>query len=281
MLDQIETSFGEQQAALDAKAASEERLRRFVADASHELRTPLTAVRGYADLYRAGGLSDPDELATAMARIGTESRRMGALVDDLLLLARLDQGRPVRQDPVDLSRIADGRRRRRARPRARSPDRRGAIDPGVVVTGDEDRLRQVVGNLLANVRVHTPAETPIEVVTRADDGEAELRVVDHGPGIDPERWLERLRPLLPCRPRAIARQWGHRARPVDRGRRHRGAPREDLARAHAGRRRDVRRAASAHSKFTAGARFAYSGRDQPVTWIHPRPSPLHLIGEHA
>ena len=107
MLDQIETSFGEQQAALEAKAASEERLRRFVADASHELRTPLTAVRGYADLYRAGGLSDPDELATAMARIGTESRRMGALVDDLLLLARLDQGRPVRQDPVDLSRIAN------------------------------------------------------------------------------------------------------------------------------------------------------------------------------
>ncbi|HEY6571417.1 MAG TPA: ATP-binding protein [Candidatus Limnocylindrales bacterium] len=183
MLDQIESSFGEQQAALDAKAASEERLRRFVADASHELRTPLTAVRGYADLYRAGGLSDPDELATAMNRIGTESRRMGALVDDLLLLARLDQGRPVRRDPVDLSRIADeavadARALESGRPIA------AAIEPGVVVAGDEDRLRQVVGNLLANVRVHTPADSPIEVAARSDGEEAELRVIDHGPGID-------------------------------------------------------------------------------------------------
>ncbi len=184
MLDQIETSFGEQQAALDAKAASEERLRRFVADASHELRTPLTAVRGYADLYRAGGLADPAELDTAMTRIGTESRRMGALVDDLLLLARLDQGRPVRQDPVDLSRIATDAV---ADAHALEPGRPivGAIDPGVIVTGDEDRIRQVVGNLLANVRIHTPPESPIEVVTRVDDAEAELRVVDHGPGIDP------------------------------------------------------------------------------------------------
>ena len=122
MLDQIETSFGEQQAALEAKAASEERLRRFVADASHELRTPLTAVRGYADLYRAGGLADPDELATAMARIGTESRRMGALVDDLLLLARLDQGRPVRHDPRRPVADRERRRRRCARARARTAD---------------------------------------------------------------------------------------------------------------------------------------------------------------
>ena len=183
MLDQIETSFDEQRAALDAKAASEERLRRFVADASHELRTPLTAVRGYADLYRAGGLSDPDELATAMSRIGTESRRMGALVDDLLLLARLDQGRPVRRDPVDLSRIAD---EAVADARALEPGRpiAATIEPGVVVAGDEDRLRQVVGNLLANVRVHTPADTPVEVAARSDGDEAELRVIDHGPGID-------------------------------------------------------------------------------------------------
>ncbi len=184
MLDRIETSFAEQQSALDARAASEERLRRFVADASHELRTPLTAVRGYADLYRAGGLSDPDELATAMARIGTESRRMGALVDDLLLLARLDQGRPVRRDRVDLSRVAEDAV---ADARALEPGRRivDVVEPGVLVTGDEDRLRQVVGNLLANVRIHTPPESPIEVLGRADGGEAELRVVDHGPGIDP------------------------------------------------------------------------------------------------
>ena len=97
-----------------------------------------------------------------MTRIGTESRRMGALVDDLLLLARLDQGRPVRQDPVDLSRIAADAV---ADAHALEPGRPivGAIDPGVIVTGDEDRMRQVVGNLLANVRVHTPPESPIEV----------------------------------------------------------------------------------------------------------------------
>ena len=221
MLDRIETSFGEQQAALDAKAASEERLRRFVADASHELRTPLTAVRGYSDLYRAGGLSDPDELATAMARIGTESRRMGALVDDLLLLARLDQGRPIRQDPVDLSRIATDAV---ADARALDPGRPivAAIDPGVVVAGDEDRLRQVVGNLLANVRVHTPAETPVEVVAQSRRRRGRASGRRPRTGHRRRGRLERLRPLLPRRSRAIARQWGHRARAVDRGGRHRG-----------------------------------------------------------
>ncbi len=199
MLDQIEASFGQQQAALDAKARSEDRLRRFVADASHELRTPLTAVRGYADLYRAGGLSDPGELAIAMDRIGTESRRMGSLVDDLLTLARLDQGRPVRRDAVDLSRIAA---EAVADARALEPDRPivGAIDPDVVVLGDEDRLRQVVGNLIANVRTHTPVSTRFEVVVRGVGSphateaglgaqaaaSGELRVVDHGPGIPTE-----------------------------------------------------------------------------------------------
>jgi two-component system OmpR family sensor kinase len=185
MLDQIEGGFAEQQAALDAKALSEDRLRQFVADASHELRTPLTAVRGYADLYRAGGLADPAELATAMERIGTESRRMGLLVDDLMLLARLDQGRPLRRDVVDLSRLAADAV---ADARAVEPGRpiTGAIDPGVVVPGDEERLRQVVGNLLGNVRVHTAAVAPVEVYLRRDGTAAELRVVDHGPGIDPD-----------------------------------------------------------------------------------------------
>ena len=183
MLDQIEGSFAEQQAALDAKARSEDRLRRFVADASHELRTPLTAVRGYADLFRAGGLTDPAELETAMERIGTESRRMGLLVDDLLLLARLDQGRPLRSELVDLSRVAGDAV---ADARAVEPGRpiSDAIDPGIAVLGDEDRLRQVIGNLLANVRVHTAAGSPVEMVLRRDGPAAELRVVDHGPGID-------------------------------------------------------------------------------------------------
>jgi two-component system, OmpR family, sensor kinase len=191
MLDQIETSFGRQRAALEAKEQSEQRLRRFVGDASHELRTPLTAVRGYADLYRAGGLSDPAELGRAMERIGTESRRMGLLVDDLLTLARLDQGRPIRHDPVDLSRLASDAV---ADARALEPERPivGAIEPGVTVVGDEDRLRQVIGNLVANVMVHTPPGTPFEVLVAhatPDEGQtslAELRVVDHGPGIPAE-----------------------------------------------------------------------------------------------
>ncbi len=184
MLDQIQTSFDQQQRALDANERTEAQLRRFVADASHELRTPLTAVRGYADLYRAGGLADADAMATAMDRIGTESRRMAALVEDLLLLTRLDQGRPIRSEPVDLSRIAEDAVNDL---RAIDPDRPvvGAIDCGVNVTGDDDRLRQVVGNLVANVRVHGGAAAPVEVILRAAAGEAELRVVDHGPGIDP------------------------------------------------------------------------------------------------
>jgi two-component system OmpR family sensor kinase len=185
MLDQIETSFDEQELALHTKERSEDRLRRFVADASHELRTPLTTVRGYADLYRAGGLADPAELETAMDRIGTESRRMAALVEDLLLLARLDQGRPIRREPVDLTRLADDAV---SDLRAIEPDRPvvGAIDRGVLVSGDDDRLRQVLANLVANVRVHAGPGTPVEIVLRAGEADAELRVVDHGPGIDPE-----------------------------------------------------------------------------------------------
>ncbi len=187
MLDRIQGAFTEQQAALEAKERSEDRLRRFAADASHELRTPITSIRGYAELYQAGGLADPAALRGAMDRIGTESRRMGALVDDLLVLARLDQGRPLRRDPVDLSRIctdaaSDFRTTDPSRPVV------AAVDPGIIVTGDDDRLRQVVGNLLGNVRVHAPAGTPVEVILRADSaaGVAELRVVDHGPGIPPD-----------------------------------------------------------------------------------------------
>jgi two-component system OmpR family sensor kinase len=188
MLDQIESAFASQQQALRAKEASEQMLRQFVADASHELRTPLTTVRGYADLHRTGGLEQPAELDQAMNRIGSESRRMSVLVEDLLLLARLDQGRPLRQDPVDLSALVDDAVRDI---RAVDPGRPVSTDlaPEVTVTGDEDRLRQLVGNLLANVRVHTPADSLLEV-SLASDAEhgAEsvvLKVTDHGPGIDP------------------------------------------------------------------------------------------------
>jgi two-component system OmpR family sensor kinase len=185
MLDQIQASFEHQDRALEAKAQSEQRLRRFVADASHELRTPLTALRGYADLYRAGGLNDPAALERAMLRIGTESRRMGSLVEDLLLLARIDQGRPLRREPVDLSQVvADAV----DDARAVEPDRPVAVEiqPGVRLLGDEDRLRQVVGNLLANVRVHTPSGAPVEVELQAGEDEARVVVADHGPGVDAE-----------------------------------------------------------------------------------------------
>jgi len=185
MLDRIEAAFAEERAARAAKEASEVRLRRFVSDASHELRTPLTTLRGYADLYAAGGLSAGAELDAAMARIAGESERMTSLVEDLLLLARLDQGRPIGREPVDISgvlaeAIADAR--------ATEPDRpiEAAVADGVVVDGDADRLRQVIANLLTNVRVHTPPDAAVEVGLSAREGRVELRVADHGPGIDPD-----------------------------------------------------------------------------------------------
>ncbi len=185
MLDQIQAAFDSQHAALVAKERSESQLRRFVADASHELRTPLTAVRGYAELYRAGGLTDEPAMEQAMTRIGSESRRMSALVEDLLLLARLDQGRPLRHDPVRLSTLVEDALQDL---RAVEPQRpiEATIESDVVVSGDEDRLRQVIGNLLTNVRVHTPAASLVEVELTAGADGATLRVTDHGPGIDPK-----------------------------------------------------------------------------------------------
>jgi two-component system OmpR family sensor kinase len=184
MLDQIQALFDSQAGALVAKERSETQLRRFLADASHELRTPLTAVRGYSELYRAGGLADDESMEQAMARIGNESRRMAALVEDMMLLARLDQGRPLRHDEVPLSDLVNDAL---LDYRAIDPERPlvATVQPDVVVTGDEDRLRQVVGNLLTNVRMHTPPETPIEVSLVARNGYSTLKVADHGPGIDP------------------------------------------------------------------------------------------------
>jgi len=184
MLDRIEAAFDEERAARAEKERSEARLRRFVADASHELRTPLTALRGYVDLYRAGGLDDRAQLDQAMSRIGTESRRMAALVEDLLLLARLDQGRPLRQERVDLSTVVGDAV---ADARALEPRRpiEADVADGITVRGDEDRLRQVVGNLFANVRVHTPADAAVSVALASSDGSCRLEIADHGPGVDP------------------------------------------------------------------------------------------------
>jgi two-component system OmpR family sensor kinase len=178
MLAQIEAAFEE-------RRASEARLRRFVADASHELRTPLTSIRGYAELFRRGADSRPEDLAKSMRRIEAEAARLGVLVDDLLLLARLDQGRPLEREPVDIARIAGD-----AADSARAIDANRPltlnVDGPALVLGDEGRLRQVVDNLLDNARVHTPAGTPVQVTVDRDGQEVVLSVADEGPGVLPD-----------------------------------------------------------------------------------------------
>jgi two-component system, OmpR family, sensor kinase len=173
------------QSAFEARQASEDRLRRFVADASHELRTPLTSIRGYAEMFRRGASDRPEDLATAMRRIEEESARMGVLVDDLLLLARLDQGRPLERRPVDLAQVAvDAVHDARAVEPARPIELDGSDT--AVVLGDELRLRQVAANLLANARQHTPPTAAVRVGVRRENGSAVLEVADEGPGLFPE-----------------------------------------------------------------------------------------------
>ena len=168
--------------AFDQRTASEARLRQFIADASHELRTPVTTIRGYAELYRTGGLDDPEQLAQAMRRTEQESVRMGSLVEDLLLLARLDQGRKLETGAVDLGVLAvdavsDARAVDPARPITVS------VAEGLAVEGDEGRLRQVVANLVGNALVHTPPATPIRVRVTRSGSDAVLEVHDDGPGM--------------------------------------------------------------------------------------------------
>jgi len=168
--------------ALAAKTMSEARTRRFAADASHELRTPLTSIRGYSELYRQGARS-PEEVARAMARIEHEAVRMGHLVEDLLLLARLDQGRPLEEEPVDLGAIVLDAV---AAAGAVEPDRPIGVEvdrPSTEVRGDPNRLRQVLDNLLANVREHTPPGTPASVRVVATDAGIAVVVADEGPGM--------------------------------------------------------------------------------------------------
>ncbi len=180
----LNSMLGRIEEAFHAREASEERVRRFAADASHELRTPLTSIQGYAELWRAGGLRDPGELSEAMRRMEQEARRMGTLVEDLLLLARLDQRRPLELGEVRLHEIAADAVKDA---RAVEPDRPIELSASpVTVRGDEMRLRQVLGNLLANARAHTPAGTPVQVSLRDDGGRARLEVTDHGQGMEPE-----------------------------------------------------------------------------------------------
>jgi two-component system OmpR family sensor kinase len=164
---------------------NEQRLRRFVADAAHELRTPLTSVRGYSELYRQGAYPDQPSVDAAMARIESEGGRMARLVDDLLLLARLDQQRGIEQRPVDLVSLANEAATDFA---AVSADHPLEWEPEgeVVVRGDRLRLRQVIDNLLNNARLHTPAGTKIRLAVARNGTGAEVTIADEGPGIPPD-----------------------------------------------------------------------------------------------
>ncbi|WP_246143426.1 sensor histidine kinase [Actinacidiphila oryziradicis] len=172
--------------ALSKRHTSQERLRRFAADASHELRTPVASIRGHTELALRHPGPVPPEVARALERVAAESARMGEMVDDLLLLARLDAGRPLEREPVDLTRLVlDGVDDARAVGR----DHRWLLDlpeEPVIVPGDEHRLRQVVGNLLANARLHTPAGTRVTVRLADGPGSVVLTVGDDGPGVPEE-----------------------------------------------------------------------------------------------
>ncbi len=185
MLARLRDAFDQRAADLDALRRSEARMRRFVADASHELRTPIAATAAYAELFERGARDRPADLERAMAGIRSETERMAGLVDDLLVLARLDEGRPLAHDPVDLARVVLD-----AVDAATTLDAEHPVDVRVtgtaVVTGDEGRLRQVVDNLLANVRTHTPPGTRCTVTVRRDADDAVLEVADDGPGMSAE-----------------------------------------------------------------------------------------------
>jgi two-component system OmpR family sensor kinase len=169
--------------ALCARQASESRVRQFVADASHELRTPLAAIRGYAELTRRSKEEVPPGIAFALSRVESESARMTTLVEDLLLLARLDSGRQVVHGPVDLSRlVADAV----ADAHVAGPEHHWLLDvppEPISVLGDSDQLHQVLMNLLNNARTHTPAGTKVTTALSTSDSAVLLAIVDDGPGI--------------------------------------------------------------------------------------------------
>jgi two-component system, OmpR family, sensor kinase len=184
MLAKVEVAF-------DARQRSETTLRQFIADASHELRTPLTTIRGYAELYRKGALADDAAKTHALGRIESEATRLGGLVEDLLLLAHLDQQRPLNVTTVDLTVLAaDGVADARVRDSGRVIDYTASDGP-VIVSVDADRFRQVVSNLLSNALTHTPRGTPVHVTLTEEDGQARFEVADDGPALPPEQ-LQRI-----------------------------------------------------------------------------------------
>lgn len=180
----LNTLLGHIEAALASRQNSEEKLQRFIADASHELRTPLSSIQGYAQLSLGEGAPMSPTQQRSFERIAAESERMSSLVDDLLLLARLDAGQPIRRDPVDLTLLAIDAV---SDAHAADASRRWLLDvpeDPISVVGDENRLRQVLANLLRNARTHTPSGTVVTTSLRIGDGRALLEVTDDGPGID-------------------------------------------------------------------------------------------------
>jgi signal transduction histidine kinase len=190
----LDTMLGTIEAAYHARAdgearalRSQDRMRRFVADASHELRTPLTSVLGAAEYgLQQGEAASPAELLRLMTMIASEAGRMGRLVEDLLLLARFDAGRPLLPRPIDLASVAAEAVQRA---RLTDPGRSITLDAGdpVVVCADDDRIRQIIGNLLGNAIQHTPAGTPVAVTVTSTPGSGQLTVADQGPGLTPEQ----------------------------------------------------------------------------------------------
>jgi len=197
MLSRIEESFA-------VRTLSENKLRRFVADASHELRTPLTAIRGFAELHRQGAVPEGEKTRDLISRIEKESIRMGYLVEDLLMLARLDQSRELVMDSFDLSTLVN---EAVTSATASGPDHSvtSQITPGVMTIGDADKIYQVVTNLLANARAHTPAGTSIKVSVGSNQTGAFVSVADNGPGLSKEdqaRIFERFFRVDPSRQRS-------------------------------------------------------------------------------
>jgi two-component system OmpR family sensor kinase len=179
MLARIESSFA-------ARTESENKLRRFVADASHELRTPLTAIRGFSELYRQGAITDEDATRELIGRIEGESKRMGSLVEDLLLLARLDQSREMASKPVNLIEVIESAVASARAAGSEHPLTFEAPSDEIFTLGDEPRIHQVIANLLANARAHTPAGTSIKVAIVHNVDGVRISVSDDGPGISLE-----------------------------------------------------------------------------------------------
>jgi len=183
LVNTLNTMLGRIEESFSARVESESKLRRFVADASHELRTPITAIRGFAELHRQGAVTGEEKTKELIGRIENESKRMGSLVEDLLLLARLDQSRQMKSEPVNLSKLVlDAVESARAAG-PNYPVNFNESDDEIYALGDNDRIHQVVANLLANARTHTPVGTKIDVsVIQSEDG-VRIRIADNGPGL--------------------------------------------------------------------------------------------------